>query len=344
MCKKICGLLIVWIFALAVVSAAEEKKSIKDNPAERADRYYGFVDREQQRQPDKFDEMKERIEKLCVMAREAEEKAKRFWAEAEELERALKSKFVQQRAIEPIEKMHAKVAELEEAAERAEREGHHDKSAELHEKAGRLAEEIEAQVTTAKKRKPREAEERLERMENMAREAEERGETKKAKKLRDGARKIELGLRRGFQQEEMADQSEKMRHKLAELKEAAGRAKQQGRHDEAAKLREEARELAAEIEATSRRQKVNSVASRIEQLHAMAREAKEAGQYEKAEAIFREAKELEHNTKNIVAGKKKKAPEQELVHQIEMLREQVNRLRKDVERLEDIVRRNVMNR
>lgn len=343
MCKKMCSLLIVWIFALTVVSAAEEKESIEDNPVKRADRYYGFVDWEQQRQPDEFHEVKERIEKLCAMAREAEETAKRFWAEAEELERALKSKFVQQRTIEPVEKMHAKVAELEEAAERAKQEGHNDKAAELHEKARRLAEEIEAQVRTAKKRKPREAEEQLERLENMAREAEQRGETKKAKKLRDEARKIQLGLRRGFQQDEMADHIERMHRKLAELKEAAGRAEQQGRHDEAANLREEARELATEIESTSRQQKVNSTASRIEQLYAMAREAKEAGQYEKAEAIFREAKELEHNMENIVAGKKKKAPEQEFVHQIELLKEQVNRLRKDVDRLEDIVRRNVMN-
>ncbi|MFQ6036128.1 MAG: hypothetical protein ACE5NM_09835 [Sedimentisphaerales bacterium] len=62
------------------------------------------------------------------------------------------------RNAEQIEKMHARIAELREAAEYAEREGQYDKADELREEARRVAEEIEAHVRKAKGRRPAEAE------------------------------------------------------------------------------------------------------------------------------------------------------------------------------------------
>lgn len=78
----------------------------------------------------------------------------------EEREQALvvRSDIERRRNAEQIEKMHARIAELREAAEYAEREGQYDKADELREEARRVAEEIEAHVRKAKGRRPAEAE------------------------------------------------------------------------------------------------------------------------------------------------------------------------------------------
>jgi len=91
----------------------------------------------------------------------------------EEFEHAPMREFEHRKLAEGIEKMRAKLAELREAAEQAERQGHHDKAAQLRKKAEKIAEKIEQNARKAKDRMPAEAEE-LERA--MKREFERRPE------------------------------------------------------------------------------------------------------------------------------------------------------------------------
>lgn len=330
MWKKVFVLSIVCAFVLALASAAEDRAH-DEKDLERD--HYDFVVRDKQRQSDEFLEIRERIEKLCAMAREAEAKAKHFWAEAEELERTLKRRFGQREMPEPMDRMHDRLAELREAAKHAKREGHHDKAAELHEKAERMAEEIKAHERNAQKQKFPEAEQRLKQLMDEARQAEERGEMAQAKRLWVEAEEIKQALKREFGHREIAEHVENMHAKIAELKEAAERAEREGHHDKAAEFHKQAHKLAMEIEETAHQQEVHDIKSKIERLHVMAVQAKEAGHHDKAEAILREAKELEHHLKN-VAGPQKKAPhKKDFEHQLEKLQDEINHLRRDVEEL-----------
>jgi len=91
--------------------------------------------------------------------------------ERERMVLVVRSDIERRRIAEQIEKTRGRLAELREAAERAEREGEHDRAAELREQAKRMAEEIDAHAREAKDRRPAEAEE-LERWREEERRAE----------------------------------------------------------------------------------------------------------------------------------------------------------------------------
>ncbi len=125
--------------------------------------------------------------------------------ERERMVLVLRSDIERRRVSEEIDKTRSRLAELREAAERAEREGQHDRAAELREQARRIAEEIEVHARKAQGERPAEAEERLERLRNMAREAEERGEMEKARQLQAEVEGLERAMRRDFERREMEE-------------------------------------------------------------------------------------------------------------------------------------------
>lgn len=323
MCKNTLILSILCVFACAIVCLAEEGMPAKEDTQ-------------------KLRQSQERIEKLRTMAREAEEKAKNFRLEAQELQRMMGREFEPAEGgpkPPPPEQVHARIAELKEAAKRAEREGRHDEAADLREKAMAVAKELEAQQNQVRDRKRAELKEKLIHLEKMAREAKEQGEMDKAERLWVEAKELEQILKREFQEQEKNKHVGELQAKLAELKKAAQLAQQQGREDEAAELIEKAKQIAREIEETTPPGKIRSPKNEIERLRALAGEAKEGGQPDRAEAILREAKELERKIKGPVEGKMQPPAAPELIHQIEILREEVGRLRKDVEELRQLVRR-----
>jgi len=112
--------------------------------------------------------------------------------ERERMVLVVRSDIERRRIAEQIEKTRARLAELREAAERAERQGQHDRAAELREEARRVAEEIDAHVRRAKGGRPVEAEE-LERP--MRRRFEHR---EMAERRREGVphREIQRRIRR----------------------------------------------------------------------------------------------------------------------------------------------------
>jgi len=98
-----------------------------------------------------------------------------------------------------IEQVHARLAELKEAAQQAEREGQPEKATQMREKAKKLAEEIEAFAQKTKGRMPAEAKQRIEQLRDMARQAKERGEMEKASQLWAEAEELERTLKREFE-------------------------------------------------------------------------------------------------------------------------------------------------
>jgi len=297
----------------------------------------GFIDRGEQKPLQKFLEVRKRIEKLRLMAREAEEKSKHFRAEAEELERALKREFEQPTMAGRMEKMHA---ELKEAIEHAKREGHHDKAAELHERARIMADEIKAHQREAGEKKFHEAEKRVVQLQEMANQAKQRGEMDKAERLWAEAKELKGLLKREIEHRETAGRMEKIHAELAELKEAIEHAKREGQHDKADELRKKAERMTDEIKAhvkeaakTALREKGHAIKNEIEHLHAMAAKAKEAGDHEKAEAILGKAKNLQRQLLDVAEREKEKAHKKDLGHLVEKLRDEVNRLREEVEKL-----------
>jgi hypothetical protein len=140
------------------------------------------------------------------------------------------------------------------------------------------------------------------------------------------------------------EEAEQMERRVAELREGAERAEQEGRLDEADRLRRQARKLAIGVEENGRQPKVRDTKDQIKRLYAMAADSKAAGQYDKADEIYRQAKEMEQRLKNIAEPKKGVGQENRLERQVEQLREQVNGLRKEIEELKEIVRNRTTER
>jgi hypothetical protein len=296
MWKKTLILTIVCVFALVLVSLAKDKMLGKEHLQEMFERDRDvFIDRGEQKPMQEFLELKDRIEKLRSMAREAEAKAKHFRAEAKELEQTLKREIEHGDKAKHIDEMHAKLTSLKEAIERAKRQGQHDKAAELHERAMRMADEIKARQKEAGDKKFHEAEKRIVQLREMARQAKERGEMDKAEHLWAEAQELKGALNRELEHREKAKHMEEMHAELAELKEAIQHAKREGQHDKAAELHEKARIMAGEIKAHQREagdKKLHEAEKRIVQLQEMARQAKQRGEMDKAEHLWAEAKEL----------------------------------------------------
>lgn len=235
---------IAFALVLCIVSIAQERVPVKDEMQKHFDRNRdGFIDGKELEMIRNFEQTREKVEKLRVMAREAEEKANNFRAEAEELQRNLEREFELPPAAGQMEPMYAEIAELKEVAERAQREGQPEKAAELREKANRMAKEIAIHKRELGEGKRIEIKEQLGRLEKMVREAEERGEKDKAGNLRDQAEELKRGLKRELKQQEKKAPIKDMPGKLTELIKAAERAEREGRPDEAAELRREAEKL-----------------------------------------------------------------------------------------------------
>jgi fused signal recognition particle receptor len=340
MWKNVVILSIACALAFGTISTAQDKIPVKDEFQKRLDRNRdGFIDEKEQQLLQEFEQAKERIEKLRLMAREAEEKARNFMAEAEEIQRNIEREFEMPPMPQPKEQVHARIAELKEAAKLAEQEGQHDRAAQLREKVMVLTRELEARDREVQDVKHVELKEKLIHLEELAREAKERGEMDKAERLLAEAKELKAaagGLKPPKEKQESAERINPMHAELAELKKAAQRAEREGRPDEAAELREKAQNIAKEIGQAGGKGKIRVAEGEIERLHVLAAEAKEAGQLDKAESLLREANALKGRLKGAPELKKQPPIQPELMHQIELLREEVARLRKDVEELKQL--------
>jgi len=153
--------------------------------------------RERERGGKEFGEGREKVANLRRMAREAKgrgdmEESERLWADADKLEGALKGERGQRKEIAGVEDVRRKVAELKEAAMRAEREDRHDEAGRLREKAEMLVRDIE------KGGRPPDIgdmQREIDRLHAMSREAKEAGEQEKAEALFREAEKINERLK-----------------------------------------------------------------------------------------------------------------------------------------------------
>jgi hypothetical protein len=104
---------------------------------------------------------------------------------------------------EKMQKLHARIAELKEAAEQAAREGHYDKADQLHQEIKLLAGQIEIHARKVKEIKGQQLKQQIERLKDMARQAKQRGEMEKAENLRLHIEELERMLQREFEHREM---------------------------------------------------------------------------------------------------------------------------------------------
>ena len=129
MFKRMVVLLILCVCALTVVSAAQERVPVRTDLQHQFDRNRdGFIGPDEQAMLREFSEARERIEGLREEARQIEERAGRLRAEAEEIERSINRRFRGAEPAEQMEGMKRHIAELKEAAARAQREGRRDEA------------------------------------------------------------------------------------------------------------------------------------------------------------------------------------------------------------------------
>jgi len=99
-----------------------------------------------------------------------------------------------------MEKLHARIDELKEAAALAAREGRHDKAEQFLRKAKILAEQIEVQAREMEEIGARHLKEQIARLKDMARQAKQQGRMEEAENLWNHAQELERTLKREFQQ------------------------------------------------------------------------------------------------------------------------------------------------
>ena len=170
-------------------------------------------------------EVKERIEWLRQKAAEAKEhgameKAKNLWNEAEELALSVKKEFERREKDKHLEEMHHKVSELNEAAENADREGHHDHADELRKEAQRLVLEIDEVIH---REKAQDMEREIEHLHALAREAKEAGKHDKAEGLLREAEQLKRRLMEINEPEEKREYKEGLEKQVEMLKDEVSR-------------------------------------------------------------------------------------------------------------------------
>ena|GEM_PF-4277836 len=321
------------VLIFSAVSIAAERAPVEKDAQARFDRNRdGFLDEGERESMHRFMEMSER--------------ARRLRAEAEDIEMALKREFGPPDRPGLKGRPRVEIAELREAAERAEREGRPDEAVELSKKAKILAKKMEAAEREAVDMKRARLKERHSQLVKMSREAKERGEHDRAGELWAEAEEIAGILKRGPNNRPKAVPADKMRAEVDELMRAAERAEQEGRKDQAAELREKAEYIARQAEVAFRgpqNRERAEIKERIRDMEAQAREAEERGQKDRAREFRAEAeglkRALDRRGEQLQAARAKKGMPrgQDLARQVEELRNEVRILRGEVARLRELV-------
>ncbi|UCG49960.1 MAG: hypothetical protein JSU94_09275 [Phycisphaerales bacterium] len=332
MFRRVVFQIIALVVVFSMVSVAGERAPVEKDAQARFDRNRdGFLDEAEWETMHRFMEMSER--------------ARRLRAEAEDIEMALKREFGSTDRPGLKDRARAELAELREAAERAEREGRHDEAAELSKKAKILAQKMEAAERGVAEQKRAELKERHVQLVRMTQEAKERGEHDRAGELWAEAQEIAGILKRDAEKRPKAGPDDRVRAEVEELMRAAKRAEQEGRRDQAAELRERAEYLARRGKVALRGPEDRERAEleeRLRDIEAQAREAEERGQKDRARELWAEAKGLRKALGRLGAQpapgvKKGMPPGDDLVRQVEELRNEVRILRGEVARLRELV-------
>lgn len=241
-----------------------------------------------------------RVEELHELAREAEERgdreeAKRLLDEAHGLEERLHEHH-ERKTREKIEAGKEKIHMLLKMAEELDQGGRHAEADEVRHKAAALEIELGDFVRQVEERRIQEAERTIDELIELARAAMERGDREEAKHFEMKAAQLENEIRKARDERAIEAKVEAEKHRIEVLLERALRLEREGKHDESARLRQEAEEHAARVHQFVRAMDIKRLAEvkkRIEQLHALAHEAEEQGRDDDARALWNEARKLE---------------------------------------------------
>ncbi len=241
----------------------------------------------------------ERIRHLLAEAEEIEGRAAELRAEAMELKRALSGEHEggdeDRAAHEGIERLDRRLAELNEAAERAAHVGREGEARELRMEAERVAEELEAHHKHVKRAEFHEAEQHLENLHREMQEARERGEEERVGHLEREAEEVTQMLRREHENREVAQHMENMHRELEELNGAVERAEREGHDEEARELHGRAMEVAERIGMHQREMDehhLHDLGQHLENLEREMHAAREHGQEQDLVQLEREAEEV----------------------------------------------------
>ena len=272
------------------------------------------------------------------------------------------------RARNQIEKLHREAAEAKER-------GEHDKARELMERAHKIEKQIAEAMEKLKGDHrpddekppfPPEIMERIERarheiakMHRTAEEAAENGNEERARKLHERAEAMERELMAYLEKlkrehspkhdrpHKEKEWLERAKREIEELQEAARDAKEEGHHDKARKLWNEAEQLKRKLAEAMKKhdhdekpefppelaEKIDGMRHEIEKLRDKAHEAKERGHHDKAEQCWKEAEKLERKLKEMMAKHHGKRPEKPSDDEIANLKRKIEHLREQAHAL-----------
>lgn len=258
-------------------------------------------------------ERRHRIEQLRMEARQAEEKAELLRLEAGEIERQLAEENAAESATFHAEQVYAQLADLEEKAAQAEREGRPEVAREIRRNMDRLARKVPAgririekwDVDKFDRREPRpdnrEAGKLLARIEGVGR-----------------ALRPERYPEAHHAEHEQAERRH-VERELDRLRELAERAERQGRPAEARELHQELRRLehkAASSEPRPRKDPLHQAELHLEEIENRMRDARQRGDRDAVHALEVEARDIrlmmETERENRRMAEKLQAMEREL--------------------------------
>lgn len=176
-------------------------------------------------------------ERLHHLEREAEEVRHMLHRDREAREMGGHMEGMHDEMAEHMENMHRELEELHGAAERAEREGHHDRAHNLHRRAMEVEERIKQSEREMEDRHLHNAEQHLENLEREMHKAREHGEEERLGQLEREANEVRRHLHAAREGRRMGEQLERLHGVMEELQDSYRHAVEEGRFDRAEELR-----------------------------------------------------------------------------------------------------------
>lgn len=291
--------------------------------------------------------VREYAQQLRERAREAQELADRLRRQADELDQMARQgpmpgmgpgqMFGMGMGPGHMDQRQRELAEIKEAIGRAEREGQHEKAADLRKRAEQVMSEMRSRQWGPQKDEQefKEMKERIEQLQDQARDAEAGGRGDDARRLHEEAENIEVKMQTERGIRERAAKIEAMHDKAAALRQQAEQSKRDGRPEEAKAQWQNADEVERQIGEVKRDIDRFKMESELKQIHRMAEQAEKRGEMEKADALAHKARELEQRLRGPGPEQGPEMRGDDMPRMVDELRQEVKRLRQEVEELKN---------
>jgi hypothetical protein len=291
--------------------------------------------------PIPFVAMREYAEQLRARARQAQELADWLRRQADEVDQMAKQPMDRGRGPQQMGPVQRELGDLTEAIGRAEREGRQQEAAELRQRADQLQRSFQPMPAGPGMNGPQDMKRQIERLRAEAGRAKQEGRVEDSERVWKEADRMEQQLRQqgpvqkgpGVKQPgPRGDELAGIKEKIERLRDEAQKAKEQGRHDDAARMSQEADRLEQQLRGPGPGQKgamgkpmppeVQDILKAAEQAEREGRMDDARRQREKAEVVARQWQMQQGQ------GPKQPGPQlrDELMRVIEDLKKEIGRL------------------